>query len=232
MADPDHRLRSAALPRVLGDAQNLTTNGLSADAAGAVWALDVSQRHLDANIIRLPPDTQIQTHTGPDLDVLMYVLNGDGQLATDADIVPLSSGTLLWLPRRSRRSITAASAGLSYLTVHPRQPALSIEPHRPIGDTTQRTLDQPGQNNTRAHHPSTTPETGPPADAEPRTAPPNPIELLERWQQFGGTWRVLSELRDSITISLCRCDGGEEVQRLTSNDPAILTWLSGRTSSG
>jgi hypothetical protein len=41
--------------------------------------------------------------------------------------VTLRAGALVWLPRRSQRSITAGPTGLRYLTVHPRRPALSID---------------------------------------------------------------------------------------------------------
>jgi len=34
-----------------------------------------------------------------------------------------------------------------------------------------------------------------------------------------------------VTLSLCRCDGGEELQRLTSTNPELLKWLGDRTSS-
>lgn len=54
------------------------------------------------------------------------------------------------------------------------------------------------------------------------------IERLERWQLFGGVWRVASRTAGTVTISLCRCDGGEEVDRLTSDDPDLLDWLAGR----
>ncbi|HEY5051466.1 MAG TPA: hypothetical protein VII50_11235 [Acidothermaceae bacterium] len=60
---------------------------------------------------------------------------------------------------------------------------------------------------------------------------PGAIEVLERWQNFGATWRVVSRIEGSVTLSLCRCDGGEEVQRLTSSDVDLLGWLAGRTSS-
>jgi NAD(P)-dependent dehydrogenase (short-subunit alcohol dehydrogenase family) len=36
---------------------------------------------------------------------------------------------------------------------------------------------------------------------------------------------------DSITVALLSCDGGEEVDRLTSDDPAVLQFLAGRDSS-
>jgi hypothetical protein len=55
---------------------------------------------------------------------------------------------------------------------------------------------------------------------------------LRRWQDFGGVWRVVTRSPTRVTISLCRCDGGEEVDRLTSEDPAVLAFLSGRAASG
>ncbi|MDQ2797495.1 MAG: hypothetical protein M3Y06_10085 [Actinomycetota bacterium] len=57
------------------------------------------------------------------------------------------------------------------------------------------------------------------------------IDVLERWEQFGGTWQVLNRVGARVTISLRRCDGGEEQQRLTCVDPAVLAWLDGRTDS-
>jgi hypothetical protein len=57
----------------------------------------------------------------------MYVISGEGRIATETDSAILEPGGLVWLPRRSRRSITAGPSGLSYLTVHPRRPALSID---------------------------------------------------------------------------------------------------------
>jgi hypothetical protein len=36
---------------------------------------------------------------------------------------------------------------------------------------------------------------------------------------------------DCVIISLCRCDGGEEVQRIASSDRELLAWLGTRTSS-
>lgn len=57
------------------------------------------------------------------------------------------------------------------------------------------------------------------------------MERLERWQEFGAVWRVVSRAAGTLTISLCRCDGGEEIDQLTSNDPDLLAWLGSRTSS-
>lgn len=130
------RLTGADLPRVLGDTHALTTAGETGrtgdvTAGGAVWKLKAAQRQLDANVIRLRPQDRIEAHIGPDLDVLLHVLAGSGELTTATGTVELTGGRLVWLPRRSHRAITAGPDGLSYLTVHPRRPGLSVGPAGP-----------------------------------------------------------------------------------------------------
>lgn len=118
------KLTSTPLPRQLCDTSVLTSS--DADATGAVWKLKMRERDLDCNIIRLPPEGTIDPHTGPDLDVLIHVLTGTGQLCMELGTLPLKAGVLLWLPRRSRRQFTAGPGGLSYLTVHQRRQALTL----------------------------------------------------------------------------------------------------------
>jgi hypothetical protein len=57
------------------------------------------------------------------------------------------------------------------------------------------------------------------------------IQELQRWQDFGATWRVLASTDQAATIAMCRCDGGEEVRRVTTADPELLRWLAGRSCS-
>jgi hypothetical protein len=59
----------------------------------------------------------------------------------------------------------------------------------------------------------------------------DPVQILRRWESTGAVWRVLSRGATSATISLCRCDGGEEQQRIISAEPALLAFLGERTSS-
>ncbi len=59
-----------------------------------------------------------------------------------------------------------------------------------------------------------------------------PVELLRRWESFGGSWRLAARTGDELILSLCRCDGGEEVQRLSSADPALASYIGDRSSSG
>ncbi|OMC41184.1 DUF2249 domain-containing protein [Mycobacterium sp. IS-1264] len=119
------KLTSTALPRILANTTELTTD---ADATGAVWKLQARERDLDSNVIALSAGGTIDSHAGPDLDVLIHVLSGGGRLTTEAGTIDLSPGALLWLPRRSRRQFAAGPNGLRYLTVHQRRQALVLEP--------------------------------------------------------------------------------------------------------
>jgi quercetin dioxygenase-like cupin family protein len=113
------------LPVVLCDTQALVA-GAEPDLVGALWRLQGDQRDLDSNLIQLPAGSSIDPHTGPECDVLVHVLHGSGRLGTDGGEFDLRAGSLVWLPRRSRRSFVAGSDGLRYLTVHQRRPGLTV----------------------------------------------------------------------------------------------------------
>jgi hypothetical protein len=53
----------------------------------------------------------------------------------------------------------------------------------------------------------------------------NVLQRLERWEEFGAVWRVASRTAGTVTISMCRCDGGEQIDMLTSSDPDLLNWV-------
>jgi uncharacterized protein (DUF2249 family)/quercetin dioxygenase-like cupin family protein len=118
------KLASTPLPRVLADTSALST--AAADATGVIWKLQMRERDLDSNVIALAPGAAIDAHAGPDVDVLIHVLAGSGQLCTEVDTLELRPGSLTWLPRRSRRQFTAGPDGLKYLTVHQRRQALTL----------------------------------------------------------------------------------------------------------
>jgi uncharacterized protein (DUF2249 family)/quercetin dioxygenase-like cupin family protein len=118
------KLASTPLPRVLADTTALGTT--AAEATGVIWKLQMRGRDLDSNIIALAPGATIDAHAGPDVDVLIHVLAGSGQLSTELGTLALRTGSLTWLPRRSRRQFTAGPDGLRYLTVHQRRQALTL----------------------------------------------------------------------------------------------------------
>ena len=55
--------------------------------------------------------------------------------------------------------------------------------------------------------------------------------MLRRWESSGALWRVLSRHDDALEVGLFTCDGGEEMDRLTSEDPALLRFVDDRDSS-
>lgn len=120
------KLASTPLPRILVDTTTITADLTAADVVGAAWKLEARERDLDSNIIALPPGRSIDTHTGPDLDVLIHVLAGSGSLVTELGTIDLTPGALLWMPRRSQRQFSASDEGLRYLTVHQRRKALVL----------------------------------------------------------------------------------------------------------
>ena len=57
------------------------------------------------------------------------------------------------------------------------------------------------------------------------------VEELRRWEDAGAHWQVVARSTGRITIALLRCDGGEEVDRFTSTDPAVLAFVGSRDGS-
>ncbi|WP_460797232.1 hypothetical protein [Nocardioides pacificus] len=58
--------------------------------------------------------------------------------------------------------------------------------------------------------------------------PDDPVEVLRRWEDTGAVWRVLSRRDGEVTIGLFTCDGGEEVSRFVTDDPALATFVETR----
>ena len=55
--------------------------------------------------------------------------------------------------------------------------------------------------------------------------------MLADWERAGAAWRVVSMTSSKATVALLRCDAGEEVDRVSSQDPAWLAYLSEHPSS-
>ncbi|GAA3951390.1 hypothetical protein GCM10022384_01390 [Streptomyces marokkonensis] len=115
------------LPRILCDTGELLPPGGDL-AAGALWKLAEPGRQLDANVVRVPAAGRVDTHTEPDLDVLLLVLDGAAALLCTDGERPLRPGVLTWLPHGSTRAVQAGPGGVTYLTVHRRRPGMRIQP--------------------------------------------------------------------------------------------------------
>jgi hypothetical protein len=59
----------------------------------------------------------------------------------------------------------------------------------------------------------------------------DPAAVLQRWEDCGGVWRVLDRRAGTVTVGLYRCDGGEEMDRVSSADPRLLDFLGARDES-
>ena len=53
------------------------------------------------------------------------------------------------------------------------------------------------------------------------------VDRLLRWEDAGGTWYAVG----AAQVALCRCDGGEVVERLSVDDEETAAYLRDRPAS-
>ncbi len=95
------------------------------DGEGAIWSLPHGG-DLDANVVRLGPGRAIGEHVNVEVDVLVAVWSGDGELVVEDEVIPLRPGVVVSVERGLRRTIRAGSSDLVYLSVHRRRGPLRI----------------------------------------------------------------------------------------------------------
>jgi hypothetical protein len=54
-----------------------------------------------------------------------------------------------------------------------------------------------------------------------------PVDVLERWEEHGAQWRVVSVGDDRAVVDLCTCTG-EPIERLESDDAELIRFLRER----
>ncbi|MCC2336682.1 hypothetical protein [Cellulomonas wangsupingiae] len=57
------------------------------------------------------------------------------------------------------------------------------------------------------------------------------VGVLRRWEDSGAVWRVLGADGERLVVGLWTCTGGEVVERVESDDPALARFVAGRASS-
>ncbi|MBB3044820.1 hypothetical protein KM427_11790 [Nocardioides sp. LMS-CY] len=57
------------------------------------------------------------------------------------------------------------------------------------------------------------------------------LARLLRWENAGGAWRVLHRTDDEIAVALLTCDGGTEMERLTSGSADVREHVGDRDVS-
>ncbi len=88
---------------------------------GALWRLDGED--LQANLVRLDQGDRIEPHRHEEVDVLVVVVLGRGELTLDGQVHQLAPMVIAHLPRRTVRAIEAVDGPLAYLSIHRRRPA-------------------------------------------------------------------------------------------------------------
>ncbi len=94
-------------------------------SGGAIWSLPHGG-DLDANLVRLSAGDLIADHVNDDVDVLMSVRDGAGELVVEGTTFTLSPDTLALVPRGAERRIVAGEGGLAYLSIHRARGPLEV----------------------------------------------------------------------------------------------------------
>ena len=92
---------------------------------GVLWTLEGSE-DLNANLVRFPVGEGVGEHVNGEVDVLVVGVSGAGHVAVDGSGYALRAGTVVFVPKGSRRSTRSESADFAYLTVHRRRGPLRI----------------------------------------------------------------------------------------------------------
>jgi quercetin dioxygenase-like cupin family protein len=90
------------------------------DRPGSLWRLDGDD--LQANVVWLGPGDRIEPHRNDEVDVLLVVVSGRGELTLNGQVHPLAPMNLAHLPKGTVRAVVAVDGPLAYLSVHRRRP--------------------------------------------------------------------------------------------------------------
>lgn len=101
-----------------------------AEGGGAVWSLPHGG-DLDANVVRVAAGDSIDEHVNDDVDVLVVVWTGAGDLTAGDQSITLEPGVVVSIPRGRARAVYAGSSDLVYLSVHRRRSPMRIRSRRP-----------------------------------------------------------------------------------------------------
>jgi mannose-6-phosphate isomerase-like protein (cupin superfamily) len=86
---------------------------------GAVWS--ATSDELSANVVVWPPHTGVDAHVNSERDVVLIVLDGEGEVVVDGHARGVTAGWGALVPAGRERSVTAGRTGLRYVSVHLRR---------------------------------------------------------------------------------------------------------------
>ena len=100
---------------------DLATLAADGTRRGTLWRLDGED--LQANLVWLGRGDRIEPHRNDEVDVLVVVVSGRGELILDGQVHPLAPMVLAHLPKGTVRAVVAVDGPLAYLSVHRRRRA-------------------------------------------------------------------------------------------------------------
>jgi mannose-6-phosphate isomerase-like protein (cupin superfamily) len=89
-----------------------------ATSDGPIWSVNSEQ--LNVNLLRLPTGDGVAEHVNGEVDVVLVIFEGSGDLAVDGEIYSLGPGRVLVVPRGATRAMRCTAGPLIYLTCHRR----------------------------------------------------------------------------------------------------------------
>jgi quercetin dioxygenase-like cupin family protein len=89
---------------------------------GPIWS--VTSEQLNVNLLRLPTGDGIAEHVNNEVDVVLVIFEGSGELIVDSATYSLGPGRVLVLPRGATRALHCTLGPLVYLTCHRRRAGL------------------------------------------------------------------------------------------------------------
>ena len=98
-------------------------------SGGPVWGQ--ASEDLNATLLEWSAGAGPPEHVNDERDVLVFVVDGSARVEIDGDVHELAGGEAVIVPKRTRRKIAAGGAGVTYLSVHLRRPALQISRPNP-----------------------------------------------------------------------------------------------------
>lgn len=108
----------------------ITVDALSMiGAKGALWGTETED--LNATLVRWAEGSGVGTHQNDEVDVIMVVINGNGEIIVDGDSSILNAGSIVVLPKGCKRSIQSVQGDLTYVNIHKRRKGLMPNMVRP-----------------------------------------------------------------------------------------------------
>ena len=110
---------------------NLAGLAAGGNHPGALWRLDGED--LQANLVRLGRGDRIEPHRNDEVEVLVVVVSGRGELTLDGQVHQLAPMVVAHLPKGTVRAVEPVDGLLVYLSIH-RHRSAGLQVGRPPSD--------------------------------------------------------------------------------------------------